>query len=69
MKATAPGASTRRLARPEASTRRRHLQAGLTVAALGAVLVASLSIDAPWGTPVALLAAGAGAGYSLSGSV
>lgn len=42
----------------------------LHVAAAGTVLViAAAAIAGLWSVPIAMLAAGAGAGYSLSGSV
>jgi len=69
MSDVAPGASKRRLARPEASAQSRHLQASCEVAAIAALAVISPTVAAPWSTAIALLAAGAGAGYSLSGSV
>lgn len=69
MSDVAPGASQRRLARPEASSQSRHLHAALAVAAIAALALISPTIAAPWSTTIALLAAGAGAGYSLSGSV
>ncbi|MEM7092876.1 MAG: hypothetical protein AAF567_07730 [Actinomycetota bacterium] len=56
--------STARLVAPEASARRRAVHACAIVSTVLAVAIAGL-----WASPVALLAAGAGAGYSLSGSV
>ena len=57
-------AATQRLAQPAASVRRRHLHGAIAVGCIVALTVAGLEIPA-----IALLAAGAGAGYSLSGSV
>lgn len=59
-----PQSSPPRLVRPEASVRRRHITAAFTVA-----IITLLAVAGFWSTPIALLAAGAGAGYSLSGSV
>lgn len=53
-----------RLVRPELGPIGRHRSGALTVGAL--VVLAVLGLFSP---PIALLAAGAGAGYSLSGSV
>lgn len=64
-----PAQSQRRLVRPEASLRSHHVRAGLTVAAILSILLLSFTASEPWGTAIAMLAAGAGAGYSLSGSV
>ncbi len=69
MNDVAPGASQRRLARPEASAQSRHLQAAFVVSAISGLALISPTVAAPWSTVIALLAAGAGAGYSLSGSV
>lgn len=69
MNSVTPDVATRRLVRPEASVRRRHTRAALTVASILALAIGSLTLPSPWATTIALLAAGAGAGYSLSGSV
>ena len=62
---TTPAAAKRvRLVRPEVGPLARHLWAGTTVALIAATTVAGL-----FSSSIALLAAGAGAGYSLSGSV
>ena len=63
MTSTSP-TSGARLVRPEAGPVARHLSAGVTVATLVALTAIGWS-----NVPIALLAAGAGAGYSLSGSV
>lgn len=54
----------RRLAGPTQSPRTQAVVAVMWIAVLAALGVTSL-----WVTPIAFLAAGAGAGYSLSGSV
>lgn len=61
---TTRAAAPTRFRGPAATSRSRHLAGLTTVVVLGATAVAGL-----WIAPIALLAAGAGAGYSLSGSV
>lgn len=57
----------RRLLRNEAGTARQHVHGAIVVAAL--VVLALVAWPGTASPAIALLAAGAGAGYSLSGSV